>query len=104
MKREFKVGDICRIREWDDMFAEFGGDNECIDCDFSFTSGMKYLCGKTFTIAEMYARDSGTLCVSKERVEDGYSISTDMLELLTSVDCPTFEAADIDTLLTCLGE
>lgn len=104
MKREFKVGDICRIREWDDMFAEFGGGNEYIDCDFSFVSSMKYLCGKTFTIAEMHARNLGTLCVSKERIEDGYNIGTDMLELLTSVDCPTFETADIDTLLTYLRE
>lgn len=53
----FKVGDRVRIRQWDDMAAEFGVDNDndfedVIRCDNqpSFVEGMKNLCGRTATI------------------------------------------------------
>lgn len=102
MKREFQVGDICRIRSWEDMQREFGMDDSIL-CDFVFIPEMSYLCGKQFTIAKMEQRSLGTLCISSEGVEGIYNIGTDMLELVVPAESPTFKAADMDTLLACLG-
>lgn len=83
-KRVFYPGDVCRIREWDDMAEEFGEDEELneILCEFTFTDAMRYLCGKTFTVK----RVSGGQYFSEEHIETGYlrtySISADMLELV----------------------
>lgn len=52
MKREFKVGDRVRIRQWDDMMEEFGIDNDG-DIQLSaevFTNDMRELCGKIATV------------------------------------------------------
>ena len=50
----FQVGDIVRIREWDDMEDEFGvGSNGEIMCNGIFTSSMRDLCGLKFQIASI---------------------------------------------------
>lgn len=102
-ERNFNVGDVCRIRSWEDMQREFGlnGMDE-IDCDYSFVEDMKYLCGKQFTIKAMEAEDGGIRCFSFEDIENGWAIGTDMLELFC--DCsPEFEGESIDALVACLG-
>lgn len=44
---KFKVGELVRIRQWDDMEKEFGvNDNGSIMCHYYFADGMKHLCGK----------------------------------------------------------
>lgn len=46
-KPKFKVGEIVRIREWDDMEKEFGTTmSGSIKCHRYFSEGMKPLCGE----------------------------------------------------------
>lgn len=46
-KPKFKVGELVRIRQWDDMEKEFGiSDSGSIMCRYRFTEDMKPLCGK----------------------------------------------------------
>lgn len=52
--QEFQVGDIVRIRDWDDMADEFGvNPNGAIMCNGIFTSSMRYLCGLKLQIASI---------------------------------------------------
>lgn len=49
----FQRGDHVRVREWDDMAAEFGYSyNGSIRCKHGFTKAMQYLCGITGYIAD----------------------------------------------------
>lgn len=48
----FKIGDKVRVREWDDMLKEFGGNDNAIICACIFLDDMKPLCGKVFTVTE----------------------------------------------------
>lgn len=101
--RDFNVGDVVRVRQWDDMMSEFGlnldGDIDCAAC---FTIGMEYLCGKVFTISKMrpYIGDRG----SKEMAyvvsghDFGWTITTDMLEL-ADAKYPEVSADGIEDLI-----
>lgn len=108
-KRCFKVGDRCRIRQWDDMEAEFGLDGGDIPCDMFFIHGMKYLCGKQFTIKQIVNPIGDCWVTSEEGVEittqlsRGYwAISFDMLELCEP-ECVEFEGATYDDLVSLLS-
>lgn len=46
----YKVGDKVRVREWDDMLKECGGNDHAISCACIFVDCMKPLCGKVFTV------------------------------------------------------
>lgn len=101
----FDIGDVCRIRSWESMEAEFGIDQwGAIACQFSFTEEMKYLCGARFTISRI---TEGIKYHSIEGIERGtlgyrdYLISADMLELIC--EAPDFEPADLKSLLDCFG-
>ena len=48
----YKVGDKVRVREWDDMLKECGGNDHTISCACIFVDCMKPLCGKVFTVTE----------------------------------------------------
>lgn len=81
------IGDVLRIRQWDDMADEFGVDSYGdIPCSSVFTKHMKSLCGKQFTVFSVN-KELGIYC-SDERVEwDGryhvmWKITADMLEPL----------------------
>lgn len=72
-----QVGDMVRIREWDDMASEFGiAVSGNIKCRFSFTKEMKFLCGQEFCITSIGPNNRyyGDYDVR------GYSISIDMIE------------------------
>lgn len=43
---EFKVGDIVRVRLWEDMGHEYGIENEVIQCKNSFVPSMIIFCGE----------------------------------------------------------
>lgn len=82
-KPKFKVGELVRIRQWDDMEKEFGT-NECgsVACCCYFNTNMKPLCGKYAEI----------VCLAENGVEvklkffncgglnTGWAYSTDMIE------------------------
>lgn len=80
MRREFQVGDRCRIRQWDDMAEEFGLDEDGrINCYAFFIEGMRYLCGAPFTVSKKF-NNPGALYNSEEGYEGYWNISGDMLE------------------------
>lgn len=85
----YQVGDKLRIRQWDDMKAEFGESRiGSIQCAAGFISDMKPLCGEDFTVASIKIKSFGREYHSAERTEylscaliRGYwAISEDMLE------------------------
>lgn len=81
---DINIGDKLRVRDWDDMVAEFGlDDGENIPCDASFITEMRGLCGKQFTVKEIHRGDGYNTYHSEEGIEKlidwRYSISADML-------------------------
>lgn len=88
---DISVGDIVRIRQWDDMAAEFGidawGD---INCMHSFVPAMKYYCGLE---GEVVSVDYESNLIGLGPVQrdindcgvnfDDWSISSDMLEFVS---------------------
>lgn len=109
MERIFQIGDICRIRQWDDMEAEFGLDaSGCINCLLSFDPEMRDLCGKPFTVSRKSHREYGTVYSSLEGTEAyrvGYTqfewhITADMLEY--ALEPIPIEPATIEELMFLL--
>lgn len=101
-------GDILKVREWDNMVAEYGeGEHIIIPGECWFLSIMKHLCGKTFTVIDM--RQTFEDCMqyySLENVEerkDGHSwiITAGMLEPFGCED-DEFEVSD-DEIKALLG-
>ena len=100
-KEHIHIGDVLRIREWDDMVEEFGyefGDGDDIDCDKVFTSKMAYLCGQKFTVRGISDHDG---FLSEEDVElsvdsplGTWVISADMLEPYVEETPVTLESSD----------
>lgn len=88
MKREFEVGDLCRIRSWDDMAAEFGlYDTGNIKCDFTFTTGMRPLCGMEFEVLDYDYNSTGRrIYHTNDSLFNPWKISGDMLELVDRRD------------------
>ena len=73
----FNVGDLVRVREWDDMKKEFGSYGDFrINCHCSFMDTMKDTCGDVCTIKDL--TDSGNYKLSGEN-EVGWIYSDDML-------------------------
>lgn len=79
---KFKVGELVRIRQWDDMEKEFGltmlGSISCRCC---FADGMKPLCGKYAEIKDLLL--DGIVHLRFFNCDDSvenWSYSTDMIE------------------------
>lgn len=87
--QEFQVGDIVRIREWDDMEDEFGVDSYgSIRCNGNFIADMRYLCGLESKIVSMdnvriFSSGRYGYVVHLER-EERFMITNEMLELVRS--------------------
>ena len=100
IKHEFHVGDVIRIRQWDDMKAEYGldhrGDIRCPGC---FVKAMKEFCGREVTITNIYP--SGTVILS-DRL-GGYTYNISMLEPIEDLSPETIPDFDIDLLLEMEG-
>ena len=99
---KYKVGDELRIREWNDMAAEFGLDEfGGVDCIYGFTEDMKRLCGMDFTVSKIDSFEGNDEYFSEEGIEMEYywSISSDMLEPRTVEDLYTASDSEIDNLL-----
>lgn len=79
-KPKFKVGELVRIRQWDDMAKEFGVDDDgSIMCHCNFTEGMRPLCGKYAEIVRL----NGSLVELKffncDDLNTSWGYSTDMI-------------------------
>lgn len=76
---EFPIGSVLHIREWSDMAEEYGvddyGDIICPD-DEEFSQDMEFLCGKVFTVKEIYEEQENRLYLSEEGDEYLYEDGT----------------------------
>lgn len=81
----YQVGDVLRVRQWDDMAAEFGLDGlGGINCKYcKFAPEMRYMCGQTFTVSSITPNRKYH---SKEGIEDFWLITEDMLEPYCDVE------------------
>ena len=79
----FSVGDVVRIREWEDMESEFGLDHDGdIDCTGMFVTTMRESCGE---LCSVLAKDGKYINLAFEdpRINDkmrAFNFSTDMIE------------------------
>ena len=79
---KFKVGELVRIRQWDDMVKEFGTTaSGSVNCKCYFTVAMKPLCGKYAEIKDLRVDDIVFLRFFKcDGLSTCWSYSTDMIE------------------------
>lgn len=80
-KPTFKVGELVKIRQWDDMEKEFGTSGSgSVACNLYFTESMKPLCGKYAEIVRL----NGSLVELKffncDGLKTGWGYSVDMIE------------------------
>lgn len=79
---KFKVGELVRIRQWDDMEKEFGTTGSgSVDCKCQFTREMKPLCGKCAEIKDL--RVDGIVSLhffNCDGLSTCWNYSTDMIE------------------------
>ena len=81
-KPKFKVGELVRIRQWDDMEKEFGTRSTgSVNCRCYFSVAMKPLCGKYAEIKDL--RVDGIVFLRFFNCDDSvenWNYSTDMIE------------------------
>lgn len=105
-EEDIQIGDVLRVREWDDMEREFNLDHcRGIDCCYKFVSEMKYMCGMTFTVAGSCKTANGhTAYDSRERIERRggiwWNISADMLEPFVEEEFDVASDEDLRLLLS----
>ena len=101
MEPLYHIGDVVRIRQWDDMKAQFGVDHfGDIQVPYQFTTGMKKFCGREFTVRKT-ARDSYACTYQYFFVEPDAtcSWSEEMLEPVEDECEISFDADDLNDLL-----
>jgi hypothetical protein len=101
-KAEFKVGDRVVIRDWDDMEKEFGLNcNGNIECNKTFSQGMRKFCGRVAKITRFNSFDNSVIGLEFEDGTDTglYTFSTDMIKKVGENHKPTkFQVGDLVTL------
>lgn len=92
----FCVGDKVRIREWDDMVAEFGLEDNEIPCRATFIEDMCEYCGREYTIDGIYGKESDSCLVTFAEPDAAscYTWSSDMLQ----ISCPLEDKIAISSL------
>lgn len=81
MGNKFKNGDFVIVKQWDAMVNEFG--TNCfgnIPCRGTFVKNMRHLCGRVGFISRMNGAYIDLKDAKGNYVDDGYLISTDMIE------------------------
>ena len=77
---KFKVGELVRIRQWDDMAEELGTDGTCIPCLANFVKEMKPLCGKYAEIVRLDGSRVKLKFFNCGGLNTIWDYSTDMIE------------------------
>lgn len=94
------IGDVLRIRDWDDMAAEFNiTEDRWIPTRFVFLPSMKHFCGKVITVKSI----GGERIYPSESL--GCILSADMLEPVFAYEEDTPDACefiDITSYLQCM--
>lgn len=69
---EIHIGDVLRIRSFEDMKSEFGADKDgnIFGTNVYFLAGMSNLCGKEFTVSGVVEERYGYRYQSLQGVED----------------------------------
>lgn len=87
---DIHIGDVLKIREWEDMYDEFGVNGlGNIPCPVPFTTAMQDLCGKRFTVR--YIQKNSSQILAEEKEFKFWNISADMLE-------PFWETDELDDI------
>lgn len=74
-------GDRLRIRQWDDMKAEFGLNNyRNIACTCIFTEEMRDICGKEFEVDDVGRSEIFPVITEETTYFSSWHISADMVE------------------------
>lgn len=93
---DIKLGGVYRIRQWEDMAEEFGGDNDIIPCTGAFVRRMRYLCGQEVEILYKSEGFGGFEAVGVKYLNSinnrNWTITPDMLEPCE----PEEELPDVD--------
>lgn len=100
MKREFKVGDKVRIRQWDDMVKEFGINGRIIKVKKSFTTLMRPLCGEECVITDMKDDEIKLKFKNEGKRIYNWGFSTDMIEHINQPTSKTLTITTSDTTTT----
>lgn len=84
---KFNVGDMVRVRDWEDMVEEFGISKDAMDipCDAVFVYSMKDFCGEVYTITSAFEGNGGHDAYYLEGCGDEkvkWEFSNDMLRLV----------------------
>ena len=100
---KFNVGDMVRVRDWEDMFEEFGyyKDTGDIPCDSVFVCCMKDFCGGVYTIISAFDTIGGHRGYYLEGCggENGeWEFSDDMLRLVKRAGAPKIEPIQASVL------
>lgn len=77
---KFKIGELVRIRQWDDMAEEFGISCGVIVCQCIFTVAMKSLCGKYAEIKDLNDGRVELKFFNCDGLNTDWGYSTDMIE------------------------
>ena len=89
----FNVGDLVRVRDWDDMDAEFGRCKHVkrnINCEGIFSEGMRGICGLEAEITKVIPNYDGrgyTVYETTSVSINCWVITADMLELVARAGC-----------------
>lgn len=83
---KFSVGDIVRVRDWDDLMAEFGEDVQGnIPAPYVFVQNMRKYCGRKFYIDRLEKDDEyGTTEVFSDDFPGCWHWSEEMFEHVTT--------------------
>ena len=88
---------MVRVRDWDDMAAEFGINNlNSIDCEFNFTRKMSKFCGRKVVVEEILL--SGAIRFVGGELY-GWHISADMLEPIGDTPVAQPDVKDFNSIL-----
>lgn len=92
---KFSVGDIVRIRSWDDMEAEFGEVYDGVAAPFGFIRGMRKYCGREICIDRLEKDDvCNTVEVFSHDLPREWRWSEEMFEYAT----PPVVISDVQNL------
>ena len=95
----FHIGDMVRVRQWDDMERQYGIDEfGDIQVPLVFNTDMIHLCGNTYKVYEVRVRDDYGLngvCQYLLREQNGERIPWDISEAMLERRAP-FEDDDCE--------
>lgn len=108
---DINIGDVLKVRQWDDMAAEYDVVGTCIYISDDetpliacFSDDMRGLCGRKFTVSQKMKRYSYFYYASEEGIEKmsmiSHGITAEMLEPFYEEE---FEVATDDEIKLLFG-